>query len=559
MSHIQDNKVALEDHVPTHDETVARRNALEAIDNAKFSWFHVKTIIVAGIGFYTDQYDLFAINIAMYMMGFVYYADAEGSAKNTTPRTIDTLVKASAQIGTMFGQLVFGYLGDRLGRKRVYGIELIIIIVCTIGCAFSGSAMRGLSVYWFLFIWRFFLGFGIGGDYPASSTIVSEFANSKNRGAMIATIFSFQGLGIVSASLVAMVVLACFKGAIDNDQLMLDYCWRIVVGVGVIPGVAALYFRLTIPETPRYTLDIDNDITKASSDVNKVLKKNPGSLEKQEVLTTVDGKPVKAVAVRKELPKPSWKEFKRHFGQWKHFKVLMGTSVTWFALDVAFYGLNLNTSIILSAIGFGGDPKKDTIWRLVFLNAVGNIILNCLGTLPGYIATIFTVDRLGRRFIQFMGFTMLVILFIILGFAYHQILDRSIAGFIVLFTLAQFFLNFGPNSTTFIVPAEVFPTRWRSTGHGISAAMGKLGAIISQVGFFQLKDRGGKNAFIPQLIQIFALFMFIGLVFTWFIPETKGKTLEELSGEFDDDYTPEQTPLEDYQATPEYVQQAARA
>jgi hypothetical protein len=64
--------------------------------------------------------------------------------------------------------------------------------------------------------------------------------------------------------------------------------------------------------------------------------------------------------------------------------------------------------------------------------------------------------------------------------------------------------------------------------------MGKLGAIISQVGFFQLKDIGGKNAKIPLILQIFSGFMFIGLLFTWFVPETKGKTLEELGGDSED-------------------------
>ncbi|CAG8819398.1 28050_t:CDS:2, partial [Racocetra persica] len=107
--------------------------------------------------------------------------------------------------------------------------------------------------------------------------------------------------------------------------------------------------------------------------------------------------------------------------------------------------------------------------------------------------------------------------------------------FIIFFTIAQFFFNFGPNATTFVVPGEVFPTRYRSTGHGISAAAGKLGAIISQVGFFKLKDIGGepgKNAFINHLFQIFAVFMLSGLIVTYFcVPETKGKTLEELSNE----------------------------
>ena len=79
-----------------------------------------------------------------------------------------------------------------------------------------------------------------------------------------------------------------------------------------------------------------------------------------------------------------------------------------------------------------------------------------------------------------MGFFILTILFIILGVAYEQIKHTSIILFIAIFTLMQFFLNFGPNATTFVIPGEVFPTQYRSTAHGISAAMGKLGAIISQ-------------------------------------------------------------------------------
>ncbi|CAG8711722.1 32762_t:CDS:1, partial [Racocetra persica] len=98
-----------------------------------------------------------------------------------------------------------------------------------------------------------------------------------------------------------------------------------------------------------------------------------------------------------------------------------------------------------------------------------------------------------------------------------------------------FFFNFGPNTTTFVVPGEIFPTRYRSTGHGISAAAGKLGAIISQVGFFKLKDIGGapgSNAFVDHLFKIFAAFMLTGLIATYFcIPETKGTSLEDLSNE----------------------------
>jgi PHS family inorganic phosphate transporter-like MFS transporter len=141
-----------------------------------------------------------------------------------------------------------------------------------------------------------------------------------------------------------------------------------------------------------------------------------------------------------------------------------------------------------------------------------------------------------------MGFAALTVIFIVLGFAYNPILNYSNALFVAIFTLSQFFQNFGPNTTTFIVPGEVFPTRYRSTGHGISAASGKLGAVLTQVLVALTKDKGGKNAFIPSLIQIFALFMALGFLATFLIPETKGFTLEELSFEDQKGFVKQKTP-----------------
>jgi PHS family inorganic phosphate transporter-like MFS transporter len=119
------------------------------------------------------------------------------------------------------------------------------------------------------------------------------------------------------------------------------------------------------------------------------------------------------------------------------------------------------------------------------------------------------------------------------GFAYDQLTATasSTKAFVFLYCLVNFFFNFGPNSTTFIIPGEVFPTRYRSTSHGISAGSGKFGSIISQVGFSQLKDIGGTNKFVKHILQIFAAFMLTGIFSTLLLPETKGKSLEELSHE----------------------------
>lgn len=199
---------------------------------------------------------------------------------------------------------------------------------------------------------------------------------------------------------------------------------------------------------------------------------------------------------------------------------------------LAFYGLGLNNSIILSAIGWtGGKNVYETFYR----NAVGNLILVCAGAIPGYWVTVATVDTIGRKPIQLAGFILLTILFIIIGFAFEP-LKHSNNGLLAMYILAQFFFNFGPNATTFIIPGECFPTRYRSTSHGISAASGKIGAIIAQCVFGPLVRRGGKkdgsdSPWLNHVMQIFALFMFCGIFTTLLIPETKRKSLEELSGE----------------------------
>lgn len=148
---------------------------------------------------------------------------------------------------------------------------------------------------------------------------------------------------------------------------------------------------------------------------------------------------------------------------------------------------------------------------------------HCL-IVPGYWVTVFTIEKLGRKKIQFIGFAATACCWLLMGLFHNYLKEHSVAIFIILYITAQFFCNFGPNTTTFIIPGEVFPTRFRSTCHGISAASGKAGAILSAQGFSLLKDVWGVNS----LLLIFSGFMVVGLLATFWVPETMGKTLEEL-------------------------------
>ena len=163
-----------------------------------------------------------------------------------------------------------------------------------------------------------------------------------------------------------------------------------------MPAFIALYFRLTITETPRYTIDVEADVSQGAKDALKAKGENEKSL----------AAPASAPIVKEQaaLPQHSWKDFRNHFGQWKNFKVLFGAAWSWFALDVAFYGLGLNSSTILSTIGFGGysgsSNQSENLQRSLYNVAVGNLILAVGGLIPGYYFSMAFIDSWGRKPIQ---------------------------------------------------------------------------------------------------------------------------------------------------------------
>lgn len=197
---------------------------------------------------------------------------------------------------------------------------------------------------------------------------------------------------------------------------------------------------------------------------------------------------------------------------------------------MAYYGLGLNSSDILQMTIFPGWSSL-SVYQNVRNISAGNIVIALGGLIPGFWVTFALIDRWGRKPIQLLGFCMLTLIFLVMGFGYDD-LARTPASrkvFVFLYCMANFFQNFGPNTTTFIIPGELFPTRYRSTAHGIAAASGKFGALISQVIFYQLKSTTESDHFIETVLKIFAFIMFTGVGSTLLLPETRGKTLEELS------------------------------
>ena len=329
------------DFAHIQDPNERRRLALAEIDKAPFGWYHIRAIVVAGIGFFTDAYDIFAINLVTAMLGVVYWQDeASSKTRGKIPPQSDTAIKVATSGGTVLGQLGFGYLADLVGRKRMYGLELILIIFATLAQALASDS-KAISIVGVIIFWRVLMGIGIGGDYPLSAIITSEFATTKWRGAMMGSVFAMQGIGQFAAAIIALIVSAGFKESLQTAetaaecggvcQLAVDKMWRIIIGFGAVPGCIALYFRLTIPETPRYTFDVARDSEKAVEDVKAykagVAEGKPDEVSRAAVLQ--DSR------ARLETPKASWSDFIAHYGKWKNGKILLGTAASWFFLDVS--------------------------------------------------------------------------------------------------------------------------------------------------------------------------------------------------------------------------------
>jgi len=164
------------------------------------------------------------------------------------------------------------------------------------------------------------------------------------------------------------------------------------------------------------------------------------------------------------------------------------------------------------------------------------------GTIPGYWFTVALIDIMGRFWIQLMGFLMMTVFMVALAVPYeHWTQPAHHTGFVVLYGLTFFFANFGPNSTTFIVPAEIFPAHLRATCHGMSAAAGKAGAIVGTFGFMYAAQRAdGSEAAetgypsgigVRASLFVLAASNVLGILFTCLLPEPKGRSLEEVSGD----------------------------
>ncbi|XP_076932440.1 putative inorganic phosphate transporter 1-9 [Bidens hawaiensis] len=436
---------------------------------------------------------------------------------------------AFALIGTVLGQLVFSRLGDRVGRRHVYGVSLMMMVAGSIGCGFSLSRLTSM-MFVSLGLFRILLGIGIGGDYPLSATIMAEFANKRTRGAFIAGVFSMQGFGILLSSLVTMIVCSIFQASAGElTDLPLsektapvppesDLAWRLILMIGAIPASMTYYWRMKMSETPRYTALVEKNTLQAAKDMQKVMNVPLSTIQEDvEMMNT----PNTRAAFSNTYPFFSREFFRRHG------RDLIAASLNWCIIDIVFYSLNL-----FQYHAFRGRmiPKGHmNIYKDALQIAKFQALVAICATIPGYFVTVYMIDYIGRVKIQAAGFFFMALsLFTIAKVNKGGWGSDPGIGFIILYGLTFFFSNFGPNTTTFIVPAELFPARFRATCHGISGAVGKVGAIIGTIGFLWASREPPHGFGVSHTLTAMGAVCVLGFFVTYFFTrETMGRSLEE--------------------------------
>ncbi len=463
--------------------TDTKEDLIKSINETETSGFHYKTWLISGLGFFTDAYDLFIIGVVTSLLVLA------GWGKFSTLET--SLLDSTALLSAVIGALIFGRLLDKLGRKAIYGLELIILVVGALGSAFL-TPVNGVYI---LIAWRFILGIGIGGDYATSSTIMAEYSNSRSRGKLVGMVFSMQSFGLLAGPLISLGLI--FSG-ID-----LGLVWKLLLAFGAIPAIIVVYYRRKMPETPRYSLRVKGDAKGASSNWQKYTG----------ISTTADAST--------ETVRESWISIIK---QKRFLLTLLGTAGSWFLMDWALYGNTIMSNSMLSAL----VPSAVTGLSLVITTTEYSALIFGVAALPGYWLATFTIDRIGRKPIQTIGFAAMAVSFGILGI-FHQLLSASfVAEFLVIYGMSYFFIEFGPNVTTFIYPPEVFPTKVRGLGSGASAAGGKTGAFLGTFLNVIISASLGESG----LFLILAFLSVIGLIFTVvLLPEPKRLDLDEISGE----------------------------
>src|SRR6266576_1017191 len=399
------------------------------------------------------------------------------------------LIGASLVFGAVFGAGLGGPMADRLGRKKLMLADMIIIGA---GAAISALA-NGFPL---LFIGQLLVGVGVGIDFPASSSYVSEVLPKRSRARMMVATIACQSVGMLLAAVVALLLLK----NVHSVQT-----WRFFL---VTEGaIAVLFFllRLSEPDSPHWLMTRGRFPEAAQA----FLRIMPEQREAVLQITSDGGDPNVANSV---LP-PKSPGIAILFSRDYRARTMLA-AVPWFLMDIATYGVGLFTPIILGAIDVSG--KRVGVIARDFADARGSAAID-LFLLLGFLVGIWAIPRFGRIRMQAIGFAGMAFGMLLLMIAVS--LSNSFAGsgnipvVFAGFILFNLLMNAGPNSTTFTLAPILFPTQLRATASGFAASVAKIGATFGVFLLPILKDKCGLPAVLGMVVAVSILGLIVTLIF----------------------------------------------
>ena len=438
---------------------------LERLEALPVSRFHYKLLLVTGLGWLFDSMDTGLIAFILPVL-----AKEWGLAPGQMG-----LIGSIGLIGMALGAVISGTVADRIGRKKVFTITVLLYSIASAFCALSWN-------YQSLLVFRFLVGFGLGGELPVAATLVSEYAPSRVRGRFIVLLESFWGLGWIAAACIAYFFIPV-------------YGWRMAFLIGALPALYVCLIRLHMPESVRYLL------TRGRVDEARQIVL---SLEKQlhvpSALFTGETEPVPVVA------KASFREL------WK--KPFMSRTImlwlVWFGINFSYYGIFMWLPSLVFQQGF------------TVVKTFEYVLIMTLAQLPGYYCAAWLVDKIGRKYTlsAFLLFS---------GVASYFFGHASTAATLMMWGSVMSFFNLGAWGVLYTYTPEQYPTAIRALGSGWAAGFGRFGGMAApmMVGALLARSFGFASVF-----YMFALvFAAVAVIVLSLGVESKQKDLESLSDE----------------------------
>ncbi len=416
------------------------------------------------------------------------------------------LVSAASLFGILIGASALGGLSDRYGRKPMFIIEMALFVFFLVAIVFTQSFV-------WLIVCLFGMGLALGCDYPTAHLVISESTPTRSRGTLVLSAFGFQAAGALVGTAVGYLVLR------EDPNLL---AWRWMYATAIVPAALVLLGRFFITESPHW-LAIQDRERDAEREILRLLRRvpaYPSNVKLADIAEQDDGDNGYAALFRL-----------------RNLRATILASVPWFLQDLATYGIGIFTPTILAAAVGHKREHVQNVADLVandLMAAKGAAFIDIL-LLVGIVGAVLLSDRLGRIRMQVFGFVGCALGLFIAAQSVRYDGDSKTMLIFVGFMLFNFMTNLGPNSQTYLIAGEVFPTAIRGIGAGFAASFGKIGACMTAFLFPILLADIGTAALLYLLVGASLL----GAVVTWlFGIETAGVNLEHIGVDAEQDPLP---------------------